>query len=148
MISTETLESFCDQECRYQHLKKPWTVGEWTYASNGYIVIRVPTIDEYDQGPFMESIHPNSAMADVAKVESGRCGLLPAFMAVIDWNNKSVAPVALDGGLFAYLLYGKILGLPSVSGYVEPWGKGHCIRFMFDGGIGMLLGMRKDSEMS
>jgi hypothetical protein len=41
------LEKFCSTNLFRPVIAKPFTVGEWTYATNGHICVRVPTIAEW-----------------------------------------------------------------------------------------------------
>ncbi len=36
------LQPFCGREITRYYIIKPWSLGEWTYATNGHICIRVP----------------------------------------------------------------------------------------------------------
>ena len=43
MITLDMMLPFCsDDECRYA-ISKPFTIGEWTYATDGKVMLRVPS---------------------------------------------------------------------------------------------------------
>lgn len=48
-MNKEDLQKFCcgPDDIRY-HLQKPWSDGEWTYATNGYICVRVPRLADVE----------------------------------------------------------------------------------------------------
>jgi hypothetical protein len=41
------LEKFCSTDLTRPYLMKPFTIGEWTYATNGRICVRVPAMAEW-----------------------------------------------------------------------------------------------------
>lgn len=45
MMTREELQAFCagPDDIRYA-LHEPWSAGEWTYATNGHIAVRVPRL--------------------------------------------------------------------------------------------------------
>ncbi len=49
-MTKEELMPFCDEEI--PNFKEPWTKGNWTYATNGKICIRVPAVDGVEENAF------------------------------------------------------------------------------------------------
>ncbi len=45
MITKELLQKFCADELEKYHISKPFTVGEFSYATNGHIIVQVPKIE-------------------------------------------------------------------------------------------------------
>lgn len=45
------LLKFCGRDPRRQNLHKPWSRGEWTYATDGRVAIRVPRISSIEENP-------------------------------------------------------------------------------------------------
>ena len=53
-LTAKDLKRFCSTDEYRQHLHQPWSAGEWTYATNGHIAVRVPRLDgvpENDKAP-------------------------------------------------------------------------------------------------
>lgn len=44
MITILELQQFCSTNPNWPYLHKPWSRGEFTYATNGYIIIRLPRL--------------------------------------------------------------------------------------------------------
>ena len=53
------LAKFCSRDAgRISSIGTPWTVGEWTYATDGHIAIRVPRRDDVTRsdGPDVQRV--------------------------------------------------------------------------------------------
>lgn len=46
MIAASDLKPFCGTEETRYYLRKPWSAGEFTYATNGRIAVRVPRLPD------------------------------------------------------------------------------------------------------
>lgn len=60
MAMTETmidLQAFCATAPYRSYLHKPFTRGDWTYATNGHIAVRVPALPHYDDTEGASTIH-------------------------------------------------------------------------------------------
>jgi hypothetical protein len=71
------LHKFCaDERDSREYLRAPWRQGEWVYATNGHLVVRVPAAampDAVEGGP----LHPNTAAMFAKHLESGDREFLP-----------------------------------------------------------------------
>jgi hypothetical protein len=60
------LKKFCSTDFTRLYLMKPFTIGNWTYATNGHICVRVPTMPEWP-GPENEIKAPELFAAPVTE---------------------------------------------------------------------------------
>lgn len=63
---TINLQRFCATEAdQREHLRKPWRVGKWVFATNGHFAVRVPASDYPDVDDGLPGKHPDvGAMFD------------------------------------------------------------------------------------
>lgn len=66
------LHQFCagEDDVRY-YIHQPWSRGEWTYATNGYIIVRVARladVDENEKAPNAEKIFADSKQTEFIPV--------------------------------------------------------------------------------
>lgn len=50
-MDKQTLQRFCDKTNKM--LSEPWTFGEFSYATNGRIMVRVPNLPDVPEGDFL-----------------------------------------------------------------------------------------------
>lgn len=51
-MNAEYMQQFCIVgDFRSEKLGKPWSAGEWTYASNGHIMVRVKRLSDVPENP-------------------------------------------------------------------------------------------------
>jgi hypothetical protein len=48
-ISVDALKLFCSTDPERPYLHRPWSSGEYTYATNGHVLVRVPRIAEVEE---------------------------------------------------------------------------------------------------
>lgn len=56
MITDEILRLFCSKDIIRPKLNNPFNFGDYTYATDGHILIRVPKIEEYSENPILDTI--------------------------------------------------------------------------------------------
>ena len=64
----ELLEKFVSKNDPREYMRSPFNRGEWTYATNGHIAVRVPKIDGVETPP--EKHAPNN-LEDLFQSASG-----------------------------------------------------------------------------
>src|SRR6185369_15900200 len=43
-MNLEELKKFCARDGTRYHIDKPWSDRDWTYATNGHIIVRIPRL--------------------------------------------------------------------------------------------------------
>lgn len=164
------LEQFCgDPDSRHQ-ISTPFRVGEFDYATDGRIMIRVPSTGDHRH----RDDAPNAFVEKYFSRECGEFSELPAFDVWKEEDLKPCSPcggtgdgefgecqycdgwgfgtgeretdkVELLGGFASDLYLSRIMNFPNIRiAKCVPWPKedGAVYHFAFDGGEGVLMGMR------
>lgn len=136
------LMKFCSSDIGLKKLGTPWTAGDWTYASDGRVMIRVPRRDEVTRrdGPPMTNIGwPHASLNDwedlplFPKTEWKECHVCSGSIRVD-------APVKFGERYINSYYLELISTLPNVRAsragrHAEP------MMFRFDGGEGQVMPM-------
>lgn len=69
------LQKFCGREHERAYLQKPWSRGEWTYATNGKLMVRIPRRPDV---PAADEQNPAAEKAEQLFVESNPWECSPA----------------------------------------------------------------------
>lgn len=169
------LQPFCDNiGVGRDYLAKPFTRGDFTYATNGHIIIRVPrrddvgsikrdvkterTFEKLFAKTFVSSPDANLPDAETEReceacdgegcpnhCETCECECEPCGGR--GWIGER-ASVSVNGGTFDAKYIRLILGLPGVelSATNSLDGAYPALSFRFDGGDGLLMGMSSPHE--
>jgi len=78
------LMDFCWKGQARDNLKKPWSLDQWTYASNGHIAIRVPRRDDVPENPKAPEIEQHFALAETLEFKPFTLSIPP-----LDYPNCS-----------------------------------------------------------
>jgi hypothetical protein len=162
------LQTFCiaKDSGRYS-LESPFSRGDWTYATNGHIAVRVPRRADVDEGstsverlgwapsnatyvsaPRFEL--PRSPEVDCEKCDGrGTKHDCPGCSCKCEHcDGTAVEPekftVGIGEGIFSAKFLRLILGLPGVE--LGPIHSREPMPFRFEGGEGLLMPMRGKSE--
>lgn len=167
------LKSFCSTDKARPNLHRPWSRGDWTWATNGHILVRVPRRDdvaENDRAPDASKI---LAAFDASKLAPRAPIELPAVTMVEcddcsgegcgihscpDCHCKCVTcrgtgkvsndrHVSIDfcGGVFALRYVRQIMALPGLRLPAGHPDKRAPLLFSFDGGVGAVMGQSSKS---
>ena len=168
-MNIDDLEQFCDEGFR-PALSTPWSLGEYSYASNGHLIVRVPRlsdVEERDTAPKVQKMFdgpeppewitladitlPKQKVAECHRCEGGKEPVhdCPDCNCKCDHCGdtgevKPVTPVEIGVALFnlKYLLM--LNKLPGCRiGLIEAETP---TPFRFDGGDGLLMPMRKHTR--
>jgi len=82
MINDMVLRSFCAIDNCRKEINNPYNHGDYTYATDGWILIRIPKIDKYNKNPsinmdyFWKSIKlpdiiPDAYWMDIPEIPNG-----------------------------------------------------------------------------
>lgn len=169
MSMGKTLEAFCIPEDNRLHVKRPFTQGDYTYAGDGAILLRVSKLEGYET--LAGGQYPNAAAlpwdharltdwcdlpeVDLEKLEScDECEGGKEPIKDCEWcdgtgkNSRSAVRFG-SGHVAAYYLIKikKHLAGVKISPYETTklvYGsgvRGNPVRFTFDGGCGLLMPM-------
>jgi len=171
------LQKFCDDAGINFRIKSPFSKGEWTYATNGHIMIRVPLIAGHRKdGPNAEKLYTD-AMRTPGELVPFVIPELPALSIESEEcvkcdgsGNKHDCPACdcdceeCDGSGQVKSVSDKqvsvqIAGVPFACEYIRLLGELPGLRlreplkekpllFAFDGGEGMLMPLRSSREKS
>ena len=47
----KNISKFCSKDSTRSSINSPYSLGEYTYATNGHIIIRLPRIDDIKENP-------------------------------------------------------------------------------------------------
>ena len=140
----ELLKKFVSQDDPRKYMRSPFTRGEWTYATNGHIAVRVPKIDGVEILPekhipnldgLFQSAGDNDFIALPWMPPLEECLLCGGTGA------KRNAPAKVGGSHFDLFYLHLINGLPGAK--FSPGARQlDMARFVFDGGEGILMPMR------
>ena len=162
------LTKFCSDADSYMSDKtgKPWTRGDWTYATNGHVIVRLPAIAEFPdnkEAPNASSLQWSTVVtddqwmkADQIKLEQDDCeachgGQEPVHDCphcacecescdngkVFDNPSVKVGSKTVQSKYLALLQ-----SLPGILFAPDATSKEQVIPFKFDGGEGLLMPLR------
>ncbi len=163
------LKPFCSTDEMRPYLHQPWSVGDYTYATNGHIIVRVPRRSDVPENPQA----PNNAPRLFATFPQAGFRALhvvplpaPKEKKCLHCNGRGHehdcpdcecvcencngtgnvnvdAKIAVNIGTFpAALRYARILiGLPNIEVAVDVSHPMDPLPFKFDGGDGLLMGV-------
>jgi hypothetical protein len=163
------LKPFCSTDKDRPNLHRPWSRGDWTWATNGHILIRVPRradVPENDEAPDPSKIlapFDGTKLAARAPIElpavtmdecddcSGAgygihgCPYCECDCGTCGGTGKvdSDRQVSIDfcGGVFALRYVRQIMALPGLRLPADHPDKHAPLLFAFDGGVGALMGL-------
>lgn len=163
------LQQFCGTDISRDYLMQPWSLGEYTYATNGHILVQVPRIDGVPEN----SRAPSKKLSDVLDPQrDAACEPLPALklpevrkricyhcdgtgrghecpncacVCTECSGEKSVScedfiSCEVDGFLIALKYLRMIAALPNAK--MAKGSPSTPVRFTFDGGEGRIMGLR------
>jgi hypothetical protein len=168
MTQTIDLQSFCSIDSN--RMDKPFSIGEYTYATNGHISIRVPrdpSVDEIDNPVAIEKAFASfnsegmrplkNAIPDAPKAKQERCVLCLGTGIEHDcpeckhscgecdgagWTTEIIKEsVMIDGKFFDASFIRKISILPFLIINLHQQYEG-AMGFQFDGGFGLVMPLR------
>ena len=77
MNDKDLLKSFCFEGLGRDQLKEPWSVGDYSYASNGAMGVRIPKVDGLTgNGPNLEKLIV-TAISEIAEMLPFNIALAP-----------------------------------------------------------------------
>lgn len=168
--SKETdLAPFCSTEETRFYIMKPWSRGEYTFATNGHILVRVPRRTDIAEN----DLCPDAAKV-FAKIEAQICAPLPAYKLPDEEKNEcslcegggkghdcpdcecacancdgkgevstdDEISAALNGLIISLKYLRMVLSLPNVKAG-NPASQNDPMRFEFDGGDGAVMGLTR-----
>lgn len=139
------LQQFCAPETETRrYLRAPWSAGDYTYATDGHIMVRTPRRRDVFENPTAVNgasifkIVQNAEYIPAPHVDLPRSGPCPTCKTVIALPKASVS---FNGAPFNIKYIDLIYRLPtlevaSVASAGEPWA------FRFEEGEGALMAMR------
>jgi hypothetical protein len=163
------LQQFCSKDQGRYYINKPWSRGDFTWATNGKILVRVPRRDDVPEQPAA----PDAARIFTPEFEEMAFSPLPA----VDWpkdppplecevcdsrgtlhdcpdchcvcpncdgsgNHPVEVSVDVRGGIFSVKYMRMILSLPNVE-FVQVASSGEKpTPFRFEGGFGLFAARR------
>ena len=131
--TTIDLNKFCASETsRYPNMRRPFTRGDFTYATNGDVVVRIPAVPSVglnENAPAAEKLQwwdlviTNDQWLSIQDLESNLLG------EEVTIGSKSIS------SLYLQLLQ----ELPGILVAPDATPKKNAIPFKFDGGCGLLM---------
>ncbi len=162
------LQRFCSSEDSYMSPKtgRPWTRGDWTYATNGHVIVRLPEIAEITDNKeapnatglqwgsvvtddqWMKIDHIKLELVDCEECEGGEktphdCPDCSCECESCDNGkvfDKSDVQVGSKKVQAKYLTL--LQSLPGILVAPDATPAWECIPFKFDGGEGLLMPLR------
>jgi hypothetical protein len=154
------LKSFCGTDPFRAYIHEPFSVGEFTYATNGHIMVRVPRLPDVPEqtkqakwdapfqdlsGTIFESLDhhalPKQAGPDCeCTCENCRGSGKEIFL--------SKASTTVRGCVYNLRYIAMALALPGVEFAVAKKTHESPLLFRFDGGLGSVMPMRIEIEIS
>ena len=167
------LRQFCstDPDPKRANLRAPWTRGEYTYATNGWVALRVPAQADVPENPaapngarIFEQLPGASAqyvpLAPVALPLATACpdcfgtGLVACRCSTCD--NEHVKPCTScpveklrlgtgdNSAVYNGVWIRRLATLPGCE--ICPCGQGEPAHFRFEGGDGLIMPLRPDDQ--
>ena len=160
----ELLKKFVSQNDPREYMRSPFNRGEWTYATNWHIAVRVPKIDGIAtlaekhipelEGLFKRTRSDNAFVALPPLPPLEKC-LMCNGSGQVEYGSTDVSacwhcggtgvarykPVKVGGSHFDLFYLSLIKGLPGAK-FAPGAGRMDMARFVFDGGEGILMPMR------
>lgn len=166
-MKSEDMQKFCGTEERVAEIRQPFTRGDFTYAANGHIMIRVPRlldVGEIERAPHAEKLFDKSPAMDLAPLpvmilpapETEECPACTEGENIHDCPNCTCScetcddkgeievqiSCDLNGAIFATKYIQLIQTLPGVL-FASPAPRDMAARFTFEGGgEGLLMPCR------
>jgi hypothetical protein len=162
---TVDLQPFCSEDPVRVNLQKPFTRGDWTYATNGHILVRVPKATDAPEGDVaaekvidrMSRDFGQRAVVGLALPAPERisciscdgrgrehecpdceCECECCYSSGVQWKKVSVR---LRGAVFDARYLGYVLALPGVT-IQDKCPAAEPSLFIFDGGEGVVMPMK------
>lgn len=159
------LQPFCSTDPLRPYLQKPFSRGEWTYATNGHVLVRVPKVADIPEGEtaaekVMTNIRPDADVSHLGEFIlpepeeidcptcEGRgtehdcpdceCGCDACDSSGRAWKKNSVS---LRGAVFDARYLSFVTALPNLT-FQTNCHKTAPSLFKFDGGEGVIMPMR------
>jgi len=164
-FTAEQLQPFCENtgDLRRLHLAQPFTVGAWTYATNGRLAVRVPAIPGVPGGnvPVEPLFHANPAtgapipLAGLTVPPTAGPSICPECLGKNNPDGcdycegdgkepEEAIPVKVGHHLVSHIYLNLLKGLDEVQIYPAPADPCSCLAFTFDGGNGLLMPIRPE----
>lgn len=146
-MTPSDLKKFCGEEDTWRRLREPFSRGDFTYATDGRIGVRVPRIAEVtnEEGPDFEKLFLKTAPAVNSQP-------FPAVVVPPRGPKPSrpckdkLLPIEIAPGLFfSDEVVTKLQTLPGLKFDLRPF-DGAPHRFEFDGGDGLAMPMMTPSR--
>ena len=135
------LKPFCSREVGREYLRQPFSFGEWTYATNGYVMVRVPRRDDV---PENDKVPKLATFEDYPAFDMRP---LPIFdLPVGRGTIEKACSVGLAGVPFAKEYIVLLRSLPNVTIPKQPH-TANPMPFTFDGGQGLLMPRRSPAAI-
>lgn len=165
------LQPFCSTDPARPYLHQPFSRGEWTYATDGHVLVRVPRrpdIDENAKAPHAERVVEGyPLLSDLIPLPAipllgpeyvecrtcqGRCTQHDCPDCSHDCKAcdgkgeiEALVSVAIGPAVFGVPLLRLVAALPGVRIPAAPV-PGKPMRFLFDGGEGLIAARRVPAE--
>lgn len=139
------LMQFCYNEKVNPKLSKPFTRDEYTYACNGYMIVRVPKREEWPNDAtvkFKPTSYYNFSVGNRIYADL----IIPWEWTILKYVSHHKPEMQCNGFLLNHVVIYKIYNLPEIKTYfpLKPYTEDNpnqCF-FKFDGGCGLALGMK------
>ena len=144
-IDESVLRRFCEKESFNGKLDNPFSLGEFSYATNGHIAVRVPRLEsvgEIERPADVERVFRSNAEALEGNMRVLRATVPPAERTACrccDACNGEIEVYSLVriGPRYFSAAYIRLMeGLPEL---VISDADGDCLAFRFAGGVGLLM---------
>lgn len=133
MLTANDLLAFCNPERRgfyLSDLSVPWSAGDFSYASNGHILLRVPRlaeIPENSRAPKVDRLFPDTPASEWWPIPAENDDLA-------EWEEESVR---IGPAVFGSAPLRLLWSLPNCE--IGPTGQYSPAWIRFDGGDGILM---------
>lgn len=163
------LQIYCGNDFLRDYLSKPFTAGEFTYATNGHIMVRLPKLDSIPKqtkegvdwnaplkgldeatfSPLSHSAIPEHALGECEKCDGrGSKHDCPDCECGCDGCNGSgfgypKISTTIRGAIYDMRYVAMMLSLPGVE-VADKTAKEMPLLFKFDGGVGAIMPRRAE----
>jgi hypothetical protein len=145
-MDLQLLRKFCGIDVKRPALRDPWTQGQYTYASDGRIVVRVPKLAAYP--PVVRTVPPpNAAYVFDSYPAKGNYVTLPALPKKKVLNPDARECTLIEHRKFDGYYIRLVIQLPLVRFSLSAYGVTDPMPFKFEGGEGLLMPLRYDSSI-